>query len=116
MACKKTSIKTVLCGALALATRADCLRTSFHVSELKSIAAGDASLQAEYSRVQRDVAAAADTNPSLLYPAHNLSVPIDHFHNDSLYEPHVSLRSTYVNTATFQAANWGHHRQTTPST
>lgn len=23
------------------------------------------------------------------YPAHNLSVPIDHFHNDSLYEPHV---------------------------
>lgn len=29
-----------------------------------------------------------DVNPSLLYPAHNLSVPIDHFHNDSLYEPH----------------------------
>ncbi|KAH7348573.1 putative serine protease K12H4.7 [Rhexocercosporidium sp. MPI-PUGE-AT-0058] len=29
-----------------------------------------------------------DTDPSLLYPAYNLSVPIDHFHNDSLYEPH----------------------------
>ena len=29
-----------------------------------------------------------DIDPSLLYPAYNLSVPIDHFHNDSLYEPH----------------------------
>jgi hypothetical protein len=27
--------------------------------------------------------ATADVDPSLLYPAHNLSVPIDHFHNDS---------------------------------
>ncbi|KUJ19308.1 uncharacterized protein LY89DRAFT_488275 [Mollisia scopiformis] len=25
---------------------------------------------------------------TLLYPAYNLSVPIDHFHNDSMYEPH----------------------------
>lgn len=92
MACK-TNIKAVLCGALALATGADCLRTSFSVSELASIADREASLQEEYSRVQRDVAAAADTNPSLLYPAHNLSVPVDHFHNDSLYEPHVSLKA-----------------------
>ena len=90
MACK-TNIKAVFCGALALATGADCLRTSFTVSELGDIAAGEASLQEEYSKVQR--AAAADTNPSLLYPAHNLSVPVDHFHNDSLYEPHVSCRS-----------------------
>lgn len=29
-----------------------------------------------------------DTDPSLVYPAYNLSVPIDHFHNDTLYEPH----------------------------
>ncbi|KAE8454192.1 hypothetical protein EG329_005117 [Mollisiaceae sp. DMI_Dod_QoI] len=29
-----------------------------------------------------------DTDPALLYPEYNLSVPIDHFHNDSLYEPH----------------------------
>lgn len=29
-----------------------------------------------------------DTDPSLLYPAHNLSVPVDHFHNESKYEPH----------------------------
>ncbi|KAB5559757.1 peptidase S28 [Coniochaeta sp. 2T2.1] len=27
-------------------------------------------------------------DPTTLYPAYNLSVPIDHFHNDSLYEPH----------------------------
>lgn len=93
MPCKKNNIKAVLCGTLALATGADCLRTSFSVSELQSIAAGEASLQEEYSRVQRAAAAAAaDIDPSLLYPAHNLSVPIDHFQNDSLYEPHVSLR------------------------
>jgi hypothetical protein len=29
-----------------------------------------------------------DTDPELLYPAYNISVPIDYFHNDSLYEPH----------------------------
>lgn len=29
-----------------------------------------------------------DIDPTLLYPAYSLSVPIDHFHNDSLYEPH----------------------------
>lgn len=94
MACKKNNIKAVLCGALALATGADCLRTSFSVSELRGTAAGEASLQEEYSRVQTAAvaaAAAADIDPSLLYPAHNLSVPIDHFHNDSLYEPHVSF-------------------------
>lgn len=28
------------------------------------------------------------TGPSTLYPAHTLSVPIDHFHNESMYEPH----------------------------
>lgn len=29
-----------------------------------------------------------DTDPTTLYPTYNISVPIDHFHNDSLYEPH----------------------------
>lgn len=29
-----------------------------------------------------------DTDPALLYPAYNLSVPIDHFHNESRYAPH----------------------------
>lgn len=30
-----------------------------------------------------------DVDPSTLYPEHNISVPIDHFHNESTYEPHV---------------------------
>ena len=29
-----------------------------------------------------------DIDPSELYPAHNLSVPVDYFHNESCYEPH----------------------------
>lgn len=29
-----------------------------------------------------------ETDPSHLYPTHNLSVPIDHFHNVSKYAPH----------------------------
>lgn len=29
-----------------------------------------------------------DVDPSTLYPEYNISVPIDHFHNDSRYEPH----------------------------
>lgn len=31
---------------------------------------------------------ARDVDPSSLYPEHNISVPIDHFHNDSSYAPH----------------------------
>lgn len=30
-----------------------------------------------------------DVDPSTLYPERNISVPIDHFHNESMYEPHV---------------------------
>ena len=33
-------------------------------------------------------AADADIEPTLLYPAHNFSFPVDHFHNESMYEPH----------------------------
>ena len=29
-----------------------------------------------------------DVNPTKLYPEHNISVPVDHFHNESIYEPH----------------------------
>ena len=36
----------------------------------------------------RDLLRRDDTDPTLLYPAYNLSVPIDHWQNDSLYEPH----------------------------
>jgi hypothetical protein len=33
---------------------------------------------------------AKDYDPSKLFTTFNLSVPVDHFHNDSKYEPHVS--------------------------
>lgn len=29
-----------------------------------------------------------DVDPEELYPGYNISVPVDHFHNDSRYEPH----------------------------
>ncbi len=31
-----------------------------------------------------------DVDPSTLYPAYNISVPVDHFQNESMYEPHSS--------------------------
>ena len=31
-----------------------------------------------------------NVDPHTPYPAYNLSVPIDHFHNESMYEPHSS--------------------------
>lgn len=81
--------KPVLVAALAFG--ADALRTSFAVSELRDSAAKGALLEEKYLRVASNkYSAAVDYDPSLLYPAYNLSVPIDHFHNDSLYEPHVS--------------------------
>jgi Serine carboxypeptidase S28 len=39
-----------------------------------------------------------DTDPALLYPAHNFSVPVDHFPNDPKYAPH--------STDTFQLRYW----------
>ena len=30
-----------------------------------------------------------DVDPTTLYPAYNISVPIDHFQNESMYEPHL---------------------------
>lgn len=54
---------------------------------------------------QKDVGRLAkrdDVDPALLYPAHNLSVPIDHYHNSSRYEPHsdgkFNLRYWYDDT------------------
>ncbi|AEO54489.1 hypothetical protein MYCTH_2297119 [Thermothelomyces thermophilus ATCC 42464] len=43
-------------------------------------------------RQARDGAALEARSSDLqdLYPAHTLQVPVDHFHNDSLYEPHSS--------------------------
>ncbi|XMA20160.1 hypothetical protein WAI453_012951 [Rhynchosporium graminicola] len=36
----------------------------------------------------RSIQKRGGTDPKLLYPAYNIRVPVDHFHNDSLYEPH----------------------------
>lgn len=76
----------------------DALQTKFTISELQSIADTAAALESSYGRISRTGlqpgdAEPVDTDPSLLYPAYNLSVPIDHFHNDSIYEPHVSVPS-----------------------
>lgn len=44
--------------------------------------------QLQSARNPRSLAKRADTDPSLLYPAHNISVPVDFFHNETRYEPH----------------------------
>ncbi|KAF1978996.1 serine peptidase-like protein [Bimuria novae-zelandiae CBS 107.79] len=46
-------------------------------------------LQAEKSRHSLK-AKRAETDLGLLYPPHNLSVPIDFFHNETRYEPHTN--------------------------
>ncbi|KAI0413036.1 peptidase S28 [Xylaria grammica] len=64
-------------GLFALASVAQALqRSSLPISELKKQIRGVNKLSAR----EDDLAA--------LYPEYNLSTPIDHFHNDSLYEPH----------------------------
>ncbi|KAI0403989.1 peptidase S28 [Xylaria palmicola] len=65
-------------GFFALASAAQALqRSSLPISELKKQIRGASKL----STREDDLTA--------LYPEYNLSTPIDHFHNDSLYEPHT---------------------------
>lgn len=68
---------------------AEALRTSFTISDLREIAEN-----------ARDTI----TNPSLLYPEYTLQVPVDHFHNDSLYEPHTN--ETFPLRYWFDASNY----------
>ncbi|KAI8949224.1 peptidase S28 [Xylaria longipes] len=64
-------------GLFALASAAQALqRSSLPISELKKQIRGVNQLSAR------------DVDLQALYPEYNLSTPIDHFHNDSLYEPH----------------------------
>ncbi|KAL3293618.1 serine carboxypeptidase s28 [Colletotrichum asianum] len=42
----------------------------------------------EVFRLLANDTAVGAPDPTTLYRAYNLSVPVDHFHNDSLYEPH----------------------------
>ncbi|KAJ2988009.1 hypothetical protein NUW58_g4205 [Xylaria curta] len=66
-------------GLFTLVSTAQALqRSSLPISELKKQVRGFNTLSAR----DDDLALAA------LYPEYNLSTPIDHFHNDSLYEPH----------------------------
>ncbi|KAI0205309.1 serine carboxypeptidase S28-domain-containing protein [Astrocystis sublimbata] len=64
-------------GLLALASVGQALQKSaLPISELKKQVRGANQLSAR------------DVDLQALYPEYNLSIPIDHFHNDSLYEPH----------------------------
>jgi len=56
-------------------------------------------IKAEVSKSQ--VLQKRDTAPSLLYPAHNFSIPIDHFQNSSAYAPHIN--GTFPNRYFFDA-------------
>ncbi|MCJ1447347.1 MAG: hypothetical protein MMC23_007858 [Stictis urceolatum] len=44
----------------------------------------------ERRRLSQDVhdPASDDVDPSILYPAYNFTTSVDHFHNESMYEPH----------------------------
>ncbi|KAI1260466.1 peptidase S28 [Xylariaceae sp. FL1019] len=66
-----------IASVLAFASASHALqRSSLPISELKK------QIRVSAAKVNsRDVLAAT-------YPEYNLSTPIDHFHNDSLYEPH----------------------------
>ena len=45
-----------------------------------------------------------DVNPATLYPAHNFTLPVDHFHNISAYAPHTN--ATFSNRYWFDASHY----------
>lgn len=45
-----------------------------------------------------------DVDPNALYPAHNISIPVDHFHNESRYSPHTN--ATFANRYWFDASHY----------
>lgn len=64
-------------------------RALFFFSTLPLIAAEMASKPIHELRKDiTPVLSKRDVDLSELYPAYNLSVPVDHFHNESTYEPH----------------------------
>jgi len=44
--------------------------------------------QVQAARTRRSLTKREDTDPTLLYPEYNISVPVDFFHNETRYEPH----------------------------
>ncbi|KAH8690818.1 putative extracelular serine carboxypeptidase [Talaromyces proteolyticus] len=57
-----------------------------------------------YLRTQSEKPQDLDVDPSTIYPAYNLSVPIDHFHNDTRYAPHSN--STFPLRYWFDASHY----------
>ncbi|KAF2711862.1 peptidase S28 [Pleomassaria siparia CBS 279.74] len=53
---------------------------------------------------KRSLSKRDDVDPALLYPAYNLSVPVDFFHNETRYEPHSN--DTFNLRYWFDASNY----------
>ncbi|KAF2278921.1 uncharacterized protein EI97DRAFT_223332 [Westerdykella ornata] len=74
----------ILCGLLALFGSASAIRFGHpSVGELRELAK-----TTQHASAKRDLRKRDDADLELLYPAHNLSVPIDFFPNKPRYEPH----------------------------
>ncbi|GAB1311468.1 hypothetical protein MFIFM68171_01678 [Madurella fahalii] len=79
------SFRGLAVGAACLAQLVNGLEGAFRTSlTLKDFKEHVAQQEAQESRAL----VARDEDLQLLYPARTIQVPIDHFHNDSLYEPH----------------------------
>lgn len=101
-------LQGALLGALALGAAALDLGIGSGGRTIQNFNREVSIKQTHTSPVQRDLTSLKvestslfkreDVDPSELYPAHNLSVPVDHFHNETLYEPHSN--------ATFNLRYW----------
>ncbi|SMR42317.1 unnamed protein product [Zymoseptoria tritici ST99CH_1E4] len=71
--------------ALLAASSATAIQTSLGVNKTPGKVRREIEARKQASHLSRR----EDTDPTLLYQEHNISVPIDHFFNDSRYEPHT---------------------------
>jgi len=79
--------------ALLLLSALHCIVTDAAVKPIHDLRTKSAPLLSKRQNFD-----SVNVNPSTLYPAYNLSVPIDHFFNESQYEPH--------STGNFQLRYW----------
>ena len=79
LSCSILSLVTLLCATLADAAWPAPIHHGLHAKRQSPL-------------LKRDV------DPSLLYPERNFSLPVDHFQNSSVYEPHSndSFDNRYV--------------------